>query len=116
MVDFSDAGDIGDLLSFISGLVLFAFAVIILILFTKYRRRNYLLAALGLFFGALQLTVQNLEIFFYDDWDDEVVWPSVLAGIIGVLIVIIIGLILFFPERVPINFEEELVEISSEGE
>lgn len=98
--------EIGDLLQFISGIIFLLIGLVFIYLFRRYRKRDYLLLVLGAFAGAALMVVGNLDVIF-TEWQSEL--PKFLAGLFSFIMAIIMGIILLFPDKVPINFEEELL-------
>ena len=100
-------GNIVDILALLAGVTLLTIGAIFLLLFRRHRRRDYLLIGFGLFAAALQFVVDEVDVLFPDFEDDLL---SLAAAIFGVITVIFILLVLVYPDRVPIDFEEKLVK------
>jgi len=100
-------GEIGDLLQFISGIIFLLIGLVFIYLFRRYRKRDYLLLVLGAFAGAALMVIGNLDVIF-TEWQSEL--PKFLAGLFSIIMAIIMGIILLFPDKVPIDFEEELLK------
>ena len=104
--------DIGDFLVFVSGIVFFVIAIVFASLFWKYKKRDYLLLFLGSLAGASLMVVDNLDVLFSEDWESDL--PELLSGIFSFILVTIIVIVLRFPDKVPIDFEEQLWKESEE--
>ncbi len=104
--------DIGDFLEFVSGVIFFIIAIVFISLFWKYRKRDYLLLFLGSLAGASLMVVDNLDVIFPEDWESDLL--ELLSGIFSFILVVIIVLVLRFPDKVPIDFEEQLWKESEE--
>lgn len=107
-------GEIGNILQLLSGFILLFLAGLFLILFRSYRKRDYLLLSLGMLSGASLLVVFNLDVIFPNDWDSEI--PDLLAGIFSFLMVLAILLVILIPDRIPLDFEERLLNKIEEEE
>ena len=103
---------IADTLVFISGIMLLIYSIVFLQLYSRFKKRDYFLLTLGFFAAAIQATVGELDILFSDDWDSEVL--ELISAIFSLVMVSIIGFVLIFPHRVPINFEDEIVKNKDE--
>ncbi|MHA2252499.1 MAG: hypothetical protein ACXAD7_19195 [Candidatus Kariarchaeaceae archaeon] len=96
-----------DILVFGSGIVLLIVGVIFLQLYFRYRRRDYFLYTLALFAAAVQATIGELDTVVPESWGTEVL--ELISAIFSFFMVTIIVIVLLYPDRVPIDFEEKIV-------
>lgn len=107
--------ELGDIFIFISGIILLLLAVIFLLLYLRYKKKNHFLLVLTFLAAAAQLIVRKLDVLFPEDWESGL--PNFLAGIFSLIMVLMIVLIILFPDRVSKNFEEHLIqEAEAKGE
>ena len=103
-----------DVLLLLTGILLVFISIIFFNLFKRYRKRDYLLFGLGFLAAAVQTVVRKLDVLFPQNWDSEV--PNILAAIFGFLMVGLILIVLIFPHKVPINFEDQLIKSLTDEE
>lgn len=99
--------DLEDILLFITGVILIIISLIFFNLFKRYRKRDYALFSLGFLAAAIQIVVRKMDVLFPKDWESEL--PNFLATLFGFIMVILILFVLVFPQKVPIKFEEQVL-------
>ncbi len=100
----------GDLIILINGGLLLFLALVFLQLYRRYNRRDYFILTVGFLAGALQMIVDQLEIISSRLESDILEFVSAIFSMIMILLIIVV---LAFPERLPIEFEKELLEIEA---
>lgn len=99
--------NMGDLIILINGGLLLFLALVFLQLYRRYNRRDYFILTIGFLAGALQMIVDQLEIISARLESEKLEFISAIFSLIMILLIIVV---LAFPERLPIEFEKELLE------
>ncbi len=98
---------LADALIFANGIALMLIGAMFLNLFKRYRKRSYLLLSLGFLSAAIQMTVGEMDVVLSEEWESGV--TSIIAASFGSLMIVFLLLVILFPERVPIDFDEDLI-------
>ncbi len=101
-----------DLLIFVSGIVLLIVAVIFLQLYFRYKRRDYFLITFASLAAALEMTFGELDVIFPENWGTELI--DLIAAIFSFIMVLLIVIVLIFPDKVPIDFVDKLTRDNNE--
>ena len=109
-----ELSNIADVLIFLTGILLVFVSIIFFNLFKRYRKRDYLLFGLGFLAAAVQTVVRNLDVLFPENWNSDA--PNILAAIFGFMMVGAIVFVLIFPDKVPIDFQEQLIKSLNDEE
>lgn len=100
--------EIGDAMILISGILLLIIAIIFFSLFINYKRRDYLLLTIGFLAASVQMVVNQIDLLFPNNWESGI--ANLLAGIFGLLMTILFLIVLLLPDKLSINFEEEIAK------
>ncbi|OLS27325.1 MAG: hypothetical protein HeimC2_11620 [Candidatus Heimdallarchaeota archaeon LC_2] len=97
-----------DVLIFISGIIALFISIIFLQLYLRYKRRDYFLLALGFFAGAISLSIGELDAIIQESITTEAI--ELISAIFTFFMVILILIVLIYPDKVPFDFEEKIIE------
>lgn len=98
---------LGNLIILINGALLLFLALVFLQLYRRYNRRDYFILTMGFLAGALQMIADQLEIISARMESEKLEFVSAVLSMIMILLIIVV---LAFPERLPIEFEKEILE------
>ena len=101
-----------DVLIFISGFIFLIIAIIFLQLYFRYRRRDYFLLSMGFIAATVSSIAGELDAIIGESVTTE--FLDLLSAIFTFIMVSFILVVLVYPHKVPIDFEEKLTVIEQE--